>query len=110
MIYESGTDDPEKADVIMAELGRNIVMSRKTYNIYMNEQKTLFLYLLNSEFFNAVPAEERAGINARTAQDWVQQMKEDPKWDIYKLTNRNNSRTSQLWEKHKHFLINLFDE
>ncbi|KAG0184917.1 hypothetical protein DFQ28_010231 [Apophysomyces sp. BC1034] len=95
----------------MAELESNIARSRKTYNIYSDEQKALFLYLLRFKFLKAKPAAGRAGINARTAQGWVKRMDNDLEWEIYgKLTNKVNRAESQLQEEHKHFLINLFDE
>jgi hypothetical protein len=111
IVYGPETHDPEKVNVIMAELEANIARSRKSYNIYQDEQKALFLYLLRFKFLKARPAAERAGINPRTAQGWVKRMKEDPEWDIYdKLTNKFNRAGSQLQEEHRHFLINLFDE
>jgi hypothetical protein len=59
----------------------------------------------------AKSAAEKAGINSRTAQDWVQRMEMDPEWNIYeKLTNKINRAEPQLQEEHKYSLINLFNE
>ncbi|KAL7313932.1 hypothetical protein PS15m_012363 [Mucor circinelloides] len=103
--------DQARVDVVMAELEADIACSRKTYNIYTDEQKALFLYLLRFKFLKVKPAAERAAINPRTAQGWVKRMNEDPEWNIYgKLTNKVNRAGSQLQDEHKHFLINLFDE
>jgi hypothetical protein len=55
----------------MAELESNIARSRKTYNVYSNEQKALFLYLVKVKFLKAKSATEQAGINPRT-QGWIQ--------------------------------------
>jgi hypothetical protein len=110
-IFEPTIDDPVKVDVVMEELEQEIARSKKIYNIYTDEQKALFLYLINYKFLKAAPAGERTGIKARTAQSWVKRMKEDPEWDIYeKLTNKVNRPASQLQEEHKDFLINFFDE
>ncbi|CEP12586.1 hypothetical protein [Parasitella parasitica] len=106
-----GTRGLARVDVVMAELEADIACSRKTYNIYTDEQKALFLYLLRFKFLKVKPAAERAAINPRTAQGWVKRMNEDPEWNIYgKLTNKVNRAGSQLQDEHKHFLINLFDE
>ncbi|KAG1095122.1 hypothetical protein G6F42_018614 [Rhizopus arrhizus] len=103
--------DQARVDVVMAELEADIACSRKTYNIYTDEQKALFLYLLRFKFLKVKPAAERAAINPRAAQGWVKRMNEDPEWNIYgKLTNKVNRAGSQLQDEHKHFLINLFDE
>jgi len=87
LVLEPEAHDPARVDVVMAELEANIARSRKTYNVYSNEQKALFLYLLRFKFLKAKPAAERAGINPRTAQGWIKRMNEEPEWDIYgKLT------------------------
>ncbi|KAG0788753.1 hypothetical protein G6F16_007957 [Rhizopus arrhizus] len=88
----------------MAELESNIARSRKTYNVYSNEQKALFLYLIKVKFLKAKPATEQAGINPITAQGWIQRMDKDPEWNIYeKFTNKINRAESELQEEHKHF-------
>ena len=111
LIYQPGTDDPEKVDIVMEELENNIARSRKTYNTYTGKQKAFFLYFLNFKLLEAASAGEQAGIHARTAQVWAKRMSEDPEWDIYeKLTNKVNRAKSQLQEEHKHSLTNLFDE
>lgn len=104
LIYHPGANDPEKVDVVMAELESNIARSRKTYNVYSNEQKALFLYLIKVKFLKAKPATEQAGINPITAQDWIQRMDKDPECNIYeKFTNKINRAESELQEEHKHF-------
>lgn len=44
LIYQLGANDPEKVDVVMAELESNIARSKKIYNVYLNEQKALLLF------------------------------------------------------------------
>lgn len=58
LIYQPGTIDPEKVDVVMSELESSIARSRKTYNFYSNEQKALLLYLIKFKFLKAKPAAE----------------------------------------------------
>ncbi|KAG1473280.1 hypothetical protein G6F56_001041 [Rhizopus delemar] len=95
----------------MVELKANIAHSRKTYNVYFDKQKALFLYLLRFEFLKAKPTAEQAVINPRTAQGWVKWMNEEPECDIYgKLMNKVSRAGFQLQDEHKHFSIKLFDE
>lgn len=104
LIYQPGNNNPENVDIVMEGLESNITRSRKTYNIYTDEQKALFLYLLNFKFLKAAPAGEQTGI-------WAKRTREYLEWDIYaKLTNKVNRAESQLQEAHKHSLINFFDE
>lgn len=49
-IFEPTIGNREKVDIIMAGLKHNIARSRKIYNIYTDEQKALFLYLINYKF------------------------------------------------------------
>ncbi|KAI9267290.1 hypothetical protein EDC94DRAFT_495331, partial [Helicostylum pulchrum] len=81
------------------------------YNIYSNDQKSLFLYCLRLKLMSAAAAGRHARIVERTAQKWAKRLREDPDWDIYeKETNKFNRKPSQLQAEHKYHLINFFDE
>ncbi|KAI8967867.1 hypothetical protein BDF20DRAFT_839710 [Mycotypha africana] len=52
-----------------------------------------------------------SGIAVRTAQKWAKNVKEYKDWNIFeKQTNNVNRSTGQLEERHKIYLVNLYDD
>jgi hypothetical protein len=97
----------------MKDLAGKVAKARvgNLYNVYTDDQKTLFLYYYKIKLYKAAPAGRMAGIVERTAQNWPKKLKEDPEWDIYeKKTNKVNRKKGQLQDEHKEYLIRFFDQ
>lgn len=98
IMYDLDPADP-RLDTLMEDVEKNAAAkckeSARKYNVYSNDQKSLFLYCLRMKLMSAVASARHAGIAERTAQKWAKRLKEDLEWDIYaKETNKVNRNPS----------------
>ncbi|OAD65840.1 hypothetical protein PHYBLDRAFT_175804 [Phycomyces blakesleeanus NRRL 1555(-)] len=99
---ESKLKDPDTRIEDVANLLKRIAHNRKPLFVYYNRVK-----LYSAAKFGSLVG----GSAERTAQKWAKRFKEDKNWNILeKKTRKVIKRSSQLYEEHKVYPINFYDE